>query len=443
MTIKGSNETSRRKFLKNIASAAAGTVILPNIIPSSVIGATPPSDRIVMGVIGAGSQGNSNMNDFMRLKQWIGKLQYVAICDLDDAYLERGKLKVNGYHNNKDCRTYKDYREFLEKETLDAVSIAVPDHWHYHTYTAVADKKINLYGEKPLARSLKESRAILDSVQRNGVIFQTGSWQRSQPHFRHACELVRNGRIGKINYAEVGLPNGQRLIGTPPVQDLPSGIDWNTWLGSAPKVPYRGVCHYDWRWILDYSGGQLTDWAGHHIDIAQWGLGMDRTGPVEISGIGVYPHEGLYDVPVEFDINCKFANGLTMRVANQTRLARGAGATWYGEKGWIRVDRGAQRGLQASDPAILQEVMGANDTRLYASDNHWNNFLECVRDKKETIAPAEVAHRAISVALLGEIAMQTGEVIKWDPDKEEIIGNERASRMMLRPMRAPWKFPTA
>ena len=443
MTIKGSNETSRRKFLKNVASAAAGTIILPNIIPSSAIGATPPSDRIVMAVIGSGSQGRSNMNDFMRLKQWEGKLQFVAVCDVDKTNLERGSTMINTYHKNKSCRTYEDYRELLEKEPLDAVSIAIPDHWHSFIYIAAANKKVNMYGEKPLARSLKESKMILDAVKRNGIIFQTGSWQRSQPHFRHACELVRNGRIGKINYAEVGLPNGGRSVGTPPVQAIPEGLNWDFWLGSAPKVPFRGILHWDWRWILDYSGGQLTDWAGHHIDIAQWGLGMDRTGPVEVSGMGVYPHEGIYDVPVEYDITCKFANGLTMRVANQTRLPRGAGATWYGEKGWIRVDRGAQRGLQASDPAILAETMGANDTRLYESNNHWNNFLECVRDKKETIAPAEVAHRAISVALLGEVAMQTGEVIKWDPDKEEIIGNERASRLMLRPLRAPWTLPTA
>ena len=440
MAIRKSIETSRRKFIKNIASAAVGTVVLPNIIPSSAIGATPPSDRIVMGIIGMGGQGRVNIHEFMRLKQWEGKLQFVALCDLDKGHLERGKGIIDTFHKNKDCRTYEEYREFYEKEKLDAVSIAVPDHWHSFTYIEAANHKVSMYGEKPLARSIGESKAILNAVKRNGVTFQTGSWQRSRDNFLQACELVRNGRIGKITYTEVGLPNGTRLIGTPPVQEVPEGLNWELWLGSAPRVPYRGTCHANWRWILDYSGGQLTDWAGHHIDIAQWGLGIDRTGPVEISGTGVYPREGLYDVPVEYDFTCKFANGLTMRVANEARLPLGAGATWYGEKGWIRVDRGR---LLSSDPKILEEKMGAGDTRLYASDNHWNNFLECVRDKKETIAPVEVAHRAISVALLGEIAMQTGEVIKWDPDKEEIIGNERASRMLTRPLRAPWKLPTA
>ena len=437
MNSENLNAPSRRKFLKKVASVTAGAVILPNIIPSAVLGmngATPPSDRIVMGVIGSGSQGMGNVHEFMRLGSMA---RFVAMCDVDKKNLESARQRINQYNKSDDCRVYEDYRELLEKETLDAMLIAVPDHWHSLTYIATANKKIDVYGEKPLARSIKEGQAIVEAVKRNGIIWQTGSWQRSQSNFLHAAELAINGRIGKIKYTEVGLPTGTSPIGTPPVMEVPAELNWDFWLGSAPKVPFRGVYHWNWRWILDYSGGQLTDWAGYHIDIAHWGLGLDRTGPIEIAGEGVYPREGIYDVPIEYDFLCKYANGMNVRVANNSRVK--GGVVWFGENGWIHVDRGH---LQASDPKILDEKMGAGDTRLYKSENHWKNFLECVKSRKETITPADIAHRSISVGLLGEIAMQTREVIKWDPDKQEIIGNERASRMLLRPMRAPWKLPT-
>jgi len=236
------------------------------------------------------------------------------------------------------------------------------------------------------------------------------------------------------------LPDGGRGIGTPPVMEVPAELNWEMWLGPAPTVPYRGVSHWNWRWILDYSGGQLTDWTGHHIDIAQWGFGMERSGPVEIVGEGVYPRDGIYNAPVEYDFNCKYANGIEMRVANASRLRMGMGATWYGEKGWIHVDRGNV--LLASDPKILAEVIGENEIHLYKSDNHIGNFLECVKSRKETVAPVEIAHRSITVGLLGEIAMTTGQKIQWDPEKQEIIGNPVASRLLTRPYRQPWNVPT-
>jgi predicted dehydrogenase len=278
------------------------------------------------------------------------------------------------------------------------------------------------------------------AVQKNKITWQTGSWQRSRPNFHRGAELAINGRIGKIHRIEVGLPNGNRGIGTPPVKDVPKELNWDMWLGPAPKVAYRGVSHWNWRWILEYSGGQLTDWAGHHIDIANWGAGLEHTGPVEIVGEGVYPREGIYNVPVEYDFNCKYANGIEMRVCNEGRLEKGSGTTWYGDKGWIHVNRGET--LFASDPKILEEVIGENEIHLIKSDNHWQNFVDCVRSGQKTIAPIEVAYRAISVALLGEIAMQTGQKIQWDPEKEEIIGNPMAARLLDRPYRTPWQLPT-
>ncbi|TAL76367.1 MAG: Gfo/Idh/MocA family oxidoreductase [Bacteroidetes bacterium] len=434
------NKSSRRDFVKRSAAVVAGAIVLPQIIPSSAFGmgkTTPPSDRIVIGSIGVGSQGMSNMRDFLGLKDAI---QFVAVCDVDALHLTKAKDTVDLTYRNKDCRTYSDYREFLEKEKLDAVSIALPDHWHGIIYSAAANKKINVYGEKPICRTIKDGQAIVAAVKKNSIIWQTGSWQRSLFNFRRGAELVINGRVGKIKYIEVGLPDGNKGIGTPPIQPVPPELNWEMWLGPALKVPYRGVSHWDWRWILDYSGGQLTDWAGHHIDIANWGAGLEHTGPVEISGAGVYPVEGIFNVPVEYDFLCRYANGIEMRVANAARLPLGMGTTWHGDLGWIHVDRGDI--ISASDPEILNEVIGENEIRLYKSDNHWQNFVDCVRSGKQAIAPVEVAYRAISVGLLGEIAMTTGQTIKWDPDKEEIIGNPRASRLLSRPYRQPWTFPT-
>jgi predicted dehydrogenase len=365
----------------------------------------------------------ANMHDFLRLKDAV---RFVAVCDVDAVRLAKAKETVDTANKSNDCRTYWDFREFLEKENPDAVSIALPDHWHGIIYTAAINKKLNVYGEKPICRTISDGQAIVAAVKKNNIIWQTGSWQRSQPHFRKGAELAINGRAGKIKSIEVGLPDGNRGIGTPPVQPVPPELNWERWLGPAPKAEYRGVSHWDWRWILDYSGGQLTDWAGHHIDIANWGAGLEHTGPVEISGTGVYPAEGIFNVPVEYDFLCKYANGIEMRVANASRLKLGMGTTWYGDKGWIHTDRGNK--LIASDPAILEEVISENEIHLYKSEDHWMNFVECVRSGNQPVAPIEPAYRAISVGLLGEIAMTTGQVIHWDPEKEEIIGNPHASR---------------
>ncbi len=435
-----SGKTSRRQFIRRSAAIAAGAFVIPEIIPSSVMGMggkTAPSDRVVIGAIGTGSQGMANMRDFLRLKDAV---RFVAVCDVDAVRLNRAKQVVDMANKSDDCRTYADFREFLEKETPDAVSIALPDHWHGIIYTAAVNKKLNVYGEKPICRTISDGQTIVAAVKKNNIIWQTGSWQRSQAHFHKGAELVINGRIGKVSKIVVGLPDGGRSIGTPPVKEVPPELNWEMWLGPAPKVPYRGVSHWDWRWILDYSGGQLTDWAGHHIDIANWGAGLEHTGPVEISGTGVYPPEGIYNAPVEYDFICKYANGIEMRVANSSRLEHGMGTTWYGDLGWVHTDRGNV--LTASKPEILNEVIGENEIHLYKSENHWQNFVDSVKSGNQAIAPIEPAYRAISVALLGEIAMTTGETIKWDPEKEEIIGNTRAARLLSRPYRKPWTLPT-
>ncbi len=430
---------SRRKFIKKAVGSTLGVIVAPYIIPGTALGkngSIAPSNRIVMGGIGLGSMGSGNTRNFLGKKE----VQYVATCDVDKNRRGKSASMVNGQYKNQDCRTYNDYREFLEKEKLDAVTIAVPDHWHAICGIAVANKGIDIYGEKPLARSIVEARAMVNAVEKNKIIWQTGSWQRSRPNFHRGAELAINGRVGKITHVDVGLPNGNKGIGTPPIKDVPEELDWNMWLGPAPAVPYRGISHWDWRWIMDYSGGQLTDWAGHHIDIAHWGLGYDRTGPVSVEGTGVYPREGIYDVPVEYDFTCTYKTGVTMRVANRRKQKHGMGTVWYGDKGWIHVDRGNT--LKASDPKILEEIIGEEETPLYKSEDHHQNFLDCIKSREETITPSEFALRSISVALLGEIAMLTGKKLDWDPEKEKFTNNDRANRLLSRPYRGSWKLDT-
>jgi predicted dehydrogenase len=373
-----------------------------------------------MGAIGVGGQGTSDMRGFLSKPE----VQMVAVCDVDKRQRDQAKKIVDENYRNQDCAAYLDFRELIGRGDLDAVLLALPDHWHAIPAIAALRAGLDIHGQKPFARSIRGGRAMCDAVDRYGRVWQTGSQQRSDYKFRRACELVRNGRIGKILKIEVGLPTGGPGE-VRQVEKVPEGLDWNFWLGPAPYVPYRGVSHWNWRWIMDYSGGQLTDWTGHHIDIAHWGMGWDYTGPVEIEGRGNYPKDGIYNVPTEYRFNCTYADGTVMTVANNTQLKQGA--KWYGEKGWIHVSRG---GLSASDEKILKEEIGPDEIKLYDSRDHKQNFLDCVKSRKLTICPAEVGLRSISVGLLGEIAMLTGRKIRWNPETEEIIGDPEASALL-------------
>jgi predicted dehydrogenase len=421
---------NRRGFLRT----AAGAMAIPYIVPSSVFGAggkIAPSNRLLVGMIGVGSQGGWDMRGFLNADESL----VVAVCDVDRRRQKTAKNEVDRKYGNEDCKMYDDFREVIARSDIDIIATAIPDHWHSIPAIMAAEAGKDIHGQKPLARTIKEGRAICDAVKRYGVIWQTGSWQRSKDNFRQACELVINGRIGKVTRVEVGLPTGSRGANQP-VQPEPDYCDWNFWLGPAPWVPFRGVLHWDWRWIMDYSGGQITDWAGHHIDIAHWGLGLDRTGPVEVEGHGNIPNDGIYNVPVTYKVLTKYANGLEMVIANDQQVPHGMGTCWYGEKGWIHVTR--DQPVHTNRPAIFEEKIGPNEIHLEVSLDHHQNFLNSVKTRRETITPAEIAHRSLTPALLGEISMQVGRKLKWDPDKEVIIGDEEASRMLSRPMRSPW-----
>ena len=431
------NNISRRRFLRNAAGVSATVVGFPYIVRSTALGAdgaVAPSERITLGCIGVGSQGSGNMRGFLNKKM----AQVVAVCDVDKNHANQAKATVDKKYGNSDCATYSDFRELIARDDIDALSLAMPDHWHSIPVLAGARAGKDMYSEKPLARTIHEAKVMRDTVNRYGRIWQTGSWQRSVANFHHGCELVRNGRIGKVTRVEVGLPTGGST-GNPPVSEPPEGLDWDFWLGPALWRPFRKyggrAPHWDWRWIMDFSGGQLTDWAGHHIDIAHWGLGLDDTGPVEIEGKGVYPKDGIYDVPTEYKFTCTYANGVKMVVANDRQQPKGRGTVWYGEKAWVHVDRGRQ----ATEPASLwNETVRPNEIRLYESRDHQQNFLDCVKSREKTITPIEVACRSICVGLLGEIAMLLERKVRWDPAKEEFVNDPEASRLLSRPMRAPW-----
>jgi len=434
--MKGKTLFNRRDFLKS-ATAAGAAFAIPTFIPDSALGKSghvAPSNRIVLGCIGVGSQGTGNMNWFLGKDE----VQVIAVCDVDANHLNKAKNAVDYHYSNDGCAAHSDFRDLVERTDLDAVSLAMPDQWHAIPAIAAAKAGLDIYGEKPLSRSIRESRAICDAVHRYGVVWQTGSWQRSQEHFRYACELVRNKMVGEIHKVEVGLPTG-KPGGLKQKARIPDGLDWDFWLGPAPWRDYCDFggngCHWDWRWIMDFSGGQLTDWAGHHIDIAHWGLGFDKTGPVEVEGKAVFPRDGLYDAPIEYKFTCNYSTGVTLTVGNDKQIGF-MGTKWYGDDGWIYVKRGQ---IDASNKKLLdRNTLGPNHIRLYKSQDHVQNFLDCVKSRKETVTPVETACRSISVGHLGEIAMLLGRKIRWDPDKEVIIGDPDAARLLGRPYRKPW-----
>lgn len=430
---------NRRKFIKKSTGTIAALTAFPYIIPSKIIGKDKliaPSDKIRIGCIGLGWQGPWNMDMFLNESDAV----VVAVCDIDKNHLMEGKNQVDTYYGNSDCATYHNYEEIIARNDIDVLSIAVPDHWHAIIAIAALKAGKDVYGEKPLSHNLMEGRAICDTVKEYNRIWQTGSWQRSQNHFRFACELVRNGRIGKVHTVEVGLPSGNSDFGgNDIITDPPKELDYERWLGPAPLAPYASArVHKSWRWNLDYGGGQLLDWIGHHGDIAHWGLGIDNTGPVEISGVGEYPKTGLWNTATRYRVETKYADGLKMILAGgHNDVCNGrSGTKWIGDEGWIWVDRG--NSLDASNKLILNDTIKPNEIHLIKSPGHVRNFLDSVRSRQETIAPCENAHRSATPGHLGQIAMLLGRTIKFNPETEEIIDDPVASRLLGRPMRSPY-----
>jgi len=430
---------SRRRFL-----AATGVALAaPTLIPASALGrqgTTAPSERITVGVLGWGMQGPGNTGELLRINQ----CQVVAACDLDKNHLQSALDTVNNHYKNKDCKSYHDYRELMARKDIDAVMLAVPDNWHALVATEAAKNKKDIYGEKPLARTIAEQQAIVQAVQENKRIWQTGSWQRSQAPFRKAAEIVRNGLIGKVTRVEVGLPAGHHdFAGTGKfmtASDPPPELDYEFWIGPASMEPYiKGRVHMNWRWNYNIGGGQLLDWIGHHCDIAHWGLDCDQAGgPLEIEGVGEFPHkDAVWNTCTKYRITCKYPNDVTMIIAGGHGDIRG-GAKWIGTDGWVWVDRG---GFDASNVDWFRQIPADKyKVKLYKSDNHMRNFIESVKSRQPTITPVETAHHSALPGHLGLIAMLVGRKIKWDSTSEKIVGDSDATRLMSRGYRSPWKL---
>lgn len=426
-----SHRFTRRQFLK---ASAALAVAAPAILPSSVWGAAKgPNDRITLGFIGMGKQNSGLLNGFIHNKS----TQVVAVCDVDTTRRENAKKTVEGYYGKqadkgtwKGCEAYKDFRELIARKDIDAVVVATPDHWHALNVIAAADSGKDVYCEKPLSLTITEARAMVNAVRRNNRICQTGSMQRSSGEFRKACELVRNGRIGKVKQVIVGVGTSSKWCDLPE-EPMEPGLNWDMWLGPAPVRPYNSVLsprgvhdHFpDWRSYREYSGGMMTDWGAHHFDIAQWGLGMDDSGPVEI-----IPPE---DPKATTGLRYLYANGVEM--IHDT--GRG-GATFIGTEGKIYVDRGK---FQATPESLGEEALDDKAIRLYKSENHLQDWLNCVRSRKLPICDVEIGCRSVTVCHLGNLAYWNHRKLKWDPKGEKFIGDKEANTWLDRDKRGPWK----
>jgi len=371
--------------------------------------------------------------------------QVVAACDLDRDPLGEAVDTINKHYQNKDCRAYHDYREMMARKDIDAVMLAVPDNWHALISVEAARQGKDIYGEKPLARTIAEQQAIVRAVQKHNIIWQTGSWQRSVSSFHKAAEIVRNGMIGKVRHVEVGLPGGhqdfkhtsQFMTPTQP----PSELDYERWIGPAKMEPYiKGRVHMNWRWNYNIGGGQLLDWIGHHCDIAHWGLDFDNTGPSEIDGHGDFPPaDAVWNTCTKYRIELKYPRDTTMTIAGGHADIK-MGTKWIGTDGWVWVDRS---GFESSNPEWKDWKHVPDELRkvkLTKSDNHHRNFIDCVKSRQRTITPVEVAHHSAIPGHLGLISMLVGRKIKWDPRREQILGDADASKLLSREYRQPWKL---
>lgn len=436
--MKKQKNFNRRQFIKQGSAALFGAFVFPTIIPSSALGnagVTSPNDRINLGCIGLGGMGISNLKGFLNREG----ARVIALCDVDSEHRRAAKHIVDESYGNNDCVEYNDFRELLSRSDIDAVMIATPDHWHGIIATQAARAGKDIYGEKPLAYTISEGRAIVEAVERYGVVWQTGSWQRSVRNFRFAAELARNGRIGKVHTVRIGLPHGNSIMQASTKPGVPpEGFDYNMWLGPAPWRPYSPArCHWNFRWISDYSGGQLTDWAGHHCDIANWALSVENSSPLSIEGKADFPlgKNGLFDTPESYSFVCQYKEGFNMIVADKKQQPKGMGVHFIGDEGWIWVDRD---GFDAHPKSLLKSAIRPNEIHLYKSESHYQNFLDCVRSRQKTVAPVEAAHQAIMIGHLGNIAMKLERKLYWDGRLECFINDPEADRLLSRPMRPPW-----
>jgi len=424
---------SRRSFLKTSALVAA-----PCIIPTSARGATAPSRRLTAGFIGVGGRSTGHLRGYVGLND----VQVLAVCDVDARRLAAAQQLVETAYAQrpavgtyKGCAAYKDFRELLARDDIDLVVIGTPDHWHSLISAAAAKSGKDIYCEKPLTVFIGEGRPVIDAVRRYGRVLQVGSQERSSWGSRHAVELVRNGRIGALRRVTVKLPVAVRDCGQQPEMPIPEGFDYDMWLGPAPLAPYtQRRTHGSFRYILDYSGGEMTDRGAHVGDIAMWGAYPFLKGPVEIQGKGKL-FNSLYDTAYEFRIDFAYANGVNMVVTSEGNR----GILFEGDDGWVHVEIHGSR-LTASRPSLLSTVISPQEIRVHRSSDHRQDFLDAVRTRGQVVAPPDEGHRSAMLCHLSNIALLLGRKLTWDPARERFINDPEADRMTYRPMRSPWTF---
>ena len=440
---------------------AAG-IAFPTIVPATVLGQNAPSNRINIGVIGVGriARGHDMAETFK-----YDHAQILAVCDVDSKRLALGKQLVDETYSKKygrtwdSARTYADYHALLAAKDIDAVIVATPDHQHAILAVHAVKAGKDVYLQKPASLTIAEGRTMADAVKTTGRILQVGSQQRSDkpwPQFRRACELVRNGRIGQLKHVEVGLP-GDPSGPEAPEQPIPANLDYDAWLGSTPEVYYTETRVHPqgsfdrpgWLRCEQFGAGMITGWGAHHVDTAHWGMDMEHSGPVEVWGSAEFPKSGLWNVHGKFLTHARYANGVTMDISGDFPN----GVKFIGTEGWIFVARDAPvtssdpsfgqkptPALAASDPKILDSVIGPNEIHLRRSEEQHGDWLDSIRSRKPPSATAEVGHRACSTCLLHHAAMKTGRRLKWDPKAERFIGDDAANALLSRPQRKPYTF---
>ena len=413
---------NRRTFLK-----ASGAIVAPAIIPASALGfADKPAagDRVTLGLIGSGGKGRDLMTDFNRTCK---EAQFVAVADPDRTQAERGRAVAEKLFGGG-CKIYRDYRELCARKDIDAVVVATPDHWHaLNCLEAIRNGK-DVYGEKPITHRFREGQLLYREVAKSGRIFQVGSQQRSKSEFRKAAEVVMNGHIGKVKEVQVGLPTGESSKEANVGQEIPEHLDYDLWCGPRRKLPYHsGRLHFYWRWAMEYGGGTLMDWIGHHNDIAHWALGLDKSGPVKVEAQNFrYPVKGkIFDSPIDYTVRSEYEGGTTIVISNKV----GRGVRFFGEDGWVFTDR---RQFKASNAEWTKEGFDPGPVKAYRSDDHRRNFVDCIKSRKQCICPAETGHRSITPGHLAYVSDALKRPLKWDAKNENIVGDAEADKLLKK-----------
>lgn len=449
----------RRKFINNTVLGTTAMVGFPTIVPASVLGKDAPSNKINIGQIGCGRIAKDHdMPDTMRYDS----ARMIAVSDLDSNRMNDARIRVNEFYKKKtgkekyvDAKMYGDFREMLLNKDIDAVVISTPDHWHSQPAMQAALAGKDVYLQKPTSLTVKEGQQLRSVIEKTGAILQVGTQQRAMPQFRVAAELVRNGRIGKLHTVKIGLPGDPAGPEAPPMP-VPKNLNYDMWLGSTPEIPYteigvhpqKGYSRPGWLRNRKYGAGMITGWGQHHYDSAAWGMNTELSGPISVEALAEFPKSGFWNVHGDFFVKHEYDNDITV----YTSGGYTNGIKYIGEDGWIFVSRGSytasasdpvakeksSKALNASDPKILESVIGPNETHLYKIDDQHENWLDCIKTRKQPISTIQKGHKACVTCLISDIAMQFDRKLEWDNEKEMFVKDREANALLRRAQRKPY-----